>query len=138
MVSDEPVPANTDDVLLVDELRGQPGTRVPHAWVRRDGKQMSTLDLLGSGFTLLIGDDGAAWSDAAASVSRATGIPVSVQRIGTEVDVDGTWAVVTGLAADGALLVRPDDFVGWRADRLPADPTSELRKVLCQIVGRVQ
>jgi hypothetical protein len=35
-------------------------------------------------------------------------------------------------------LVRPDDFVGWRTDGLPADPTNELRKVLCQILGRKQ
>lgn len=36
------------------ELRGQPGTRVPHAWV---GQGVSTLDLVGSGFTVLTGDD---------------------------------------------------------------------------------
>ncbi|HZU45997.1 MAG TPA: FAD-dependent monooxygenase, partial [Mycobacterium sp.] len=136
VVSDEPVAANPDDVLVVDELRGQPGTRAPHAWVYRDGKQVSTLDLLASGFTLFIGDDGARWVDAAASASRATGVPISVRRVGTEVDVDGTWAAVTGLAADGALLVRPDDFVGWRADGLPADPQNELREVVCQILGR--
>ncbi|EUA65740.1 2,4-dichlorophenol 6-monooxygenase domain protein [Mycobacterium xenopi 4042] len=105
VVSDEPAPANGDDVSLVEELRGQPGTRVPHAWVYRDGKRVSTLDLVGSGFTLFIGDDGAAWSDAAVSASR--GVPISVQRIGTGVDVDGTWAAVTGLTRAGALLVRP-------------------------------
>jgi len=32
--------------------------------------------------------------------------------------------------------VRPDDFVGWRADRLPADPESELRQVLSAILAR--
>jgi putative polyketide hydroxylase len=138
VVSDEPAPANPDDVLLVDELRGQPGTRVPHAWVHRGGKQISTLDLLGPGFTLLTGDDGAAWSDAAASASKATGVPINLRRIGSAVDVDGRWAAVTGLAPDGALLVRPDDFVGWRTDRLPPSPENQLRNVLCQILGRKQ
>lgn len=137
VIFDEKAPANPDDVLVVDELRGQPGTRVPHAWVYRDGQQVSTLDLLASGFTLFIGNDGAPWADAADRASEATGVPISVQRIGTEVDVDGTWAAVTGLAPDGALLVRPDDFVGWRAERLPTDPTNELRTVMYQILGRI-
>ncbi|BBY09206.1 FAD-dependent monooxygenase [Mycobacterium noviomagense] len=139
VVSDEPAPTNPDDVLLVDELHGQPGTRVPHAWVHRDGNQISTLDLLGSGFTLLTGDDGAAWSDAAASVSGALGVPITVQRIGADgdaADPDGAWAATTGLSPDGALLVRPDDFIGWRSEKLPADPENQLRKSLSIILAR--
>lgn len=133
VVSDEPAHSG---IVLVDELRGQPGTRVPHAWVVDDGKRVSTLDLLGPGFTLLTRDGGPAWSDAAASVSKALGVPISVRCIGTGVDVDGAWARVTGLAPDGALLVRPDDFVAWRPDELPADPRAQLGKVMCQILGR--
>jgi hypothetical protein len=34
------------------------------------------------------------------------------------------------------LLVRSDDFVGWRADTLPRSPTDELRKVIRQIFAR--
>lgn len=141
VVSDKDGQVNRDDVSLVEELRGQLGTRVPHVWVDRDGKQISTLDLFGSGFTLLTGDDGASWVDAAASASAALGVPITVHRIGPNgdaVDPDGSWVATTGLAPDGALLVRPDDFVGWRTDGLPADPTNELRKVLCQILGRKQ
>lgn len=111
MVSEDPVAADPDAVSLVEELRGLPGTRVPHAWVVDGGKRISTLDLLGPGFTLFTADDDAAWRDAAASVSKAMGVPISVQRIGTALDVDGSWAAATGLVPDGALLVRPDDFV---------------------------
>ncbi|WP_375487545.1 FAD-dependent monooxygenase [uncultured Mycobacterium sp.] len=141
VVCDESASADPDAVSLVEELRGQPGTRVPHAWVRRDGKQVSTLDLLGPGFTLLTGADGAPWVDAAAAASAALGVPIAVHRMGSHgdpVEVDGAWSASTGLAPDAALLVRPDDFVGWRADGLPADPENELRKVLCQILGRMQ
>lgn len=134
VVSDEPADSG---IALVDELRGQPGTRVPHAWVVDDGKRVSTLDLLGPGFTLLTGDDGGPWSDAATSVSKALGVPISVRCIGTGVDVDGAWAAVTGLASDGALLVRPDDFVAWRAEGMPPSPENSLREVMCQVLGRV-
>ncbi|OBC00344.1 FAD-dependent monooxygenase [Mycobacterium sp. 852002-40037_SCH5390672] len=105
---------------LVDELRAQPGTRVPHVWVRAG---VSTLDLLGPRFTVLSGDE--RWCAAAASASLAT------HRFYSD-----EWAAVTGLAPHGALLVRPDDFVGWRAEELSADPEGELRQALSVILGR--
>jgi hypothetical protein len=125
-------------VSLVDELRGQPGTRVPHVWVRRGDERVSTLDLLGPGFTLLTGEDGARWSVAAASASGALDVPITVHRVGADGDIvgpDGAWAATTGLAPDGALLVRPDDFVGWRADGLPDDPESGLCQALSTILA---
>jgi putative polyketide hydroxylase len=32
--------------------------------------------------------------------------------------------------------VRPDDFVGWRADRLPAEPERELCQAIARILAR--
>lgn len=110
----------SDGLELVDELRGQPGTRVPHVWVR-DG--VSTLDLLGPGFTVLAGDE--RWCAAAASAS----VDAHCVR-GDE------WAAVTGLGPCGVLLVRPDDFVGWRAEELPEDPEGALRQALSRLLCR--
>ena len=118
-----------DAVQLVEELRAQPGTRTPHAWVWQGGERVSTLDLLGPGFTVLTGDE--RWRAAVTSASAALGIPITMHCIG-----DDAWAAVTGLAREGALLVRPDDFVGWRADELPANPESELRQALSTILCR--
>ncbi|HTY31128.1 FAD-dependent monooxygenase [Mycobacterium sp.] len=114
VLSDEP------SGLLVDELRGQPGTRVPHAWVR-DG--VSTLDLLGPGFTLLTDDE--RWCAAAGSAS------IAAHRVCSD-----EWATISGLSPSGALLVRPDDFVGWRVEELPPDPEGELRQALSAILCR--
>ncbi|MBV8349375.1 MAG: FAD-binding protein, partial [Mycolicibacterium sp.] len=146
VVSDEPAPTDPDVVQLVDaeQLRGEPGTRVPHAWVRRDGMRVSTLDLLGTGFTVFTGAAGTPWIGAAAAVSGSLRIPIGVHRIGSDTDdgdsdirdIDGRWAELTGLPPDGALLVRPDDFVAWRADALPASPETDLRRVLCHILHR--
>ena len=126
VVSDEPPPTDPDAVSLVGELRGQPGTRTPHVWVR-DG--VSTLDLLGPGFTVLAGD--ARWRSAVTSVSAALDIPITMHCIG-----DDAWATATRLSREGALLVRPDDFVGWRTDQLPADPEAALHRALSQILSR--
>jgi putative polyketide hydroxylase len=98
---------------------------------------VSTLDLLGPGFTLFTGSAGAPWLSAADAVSESA--PIRVHRIGPDTDVrdvEGRWAQLTGLPADGALLLRPDDFVGWRTDALPASPADELRRAICRILAR--
>jgi putative polyketide hydroxylase len=145
VVSDQPAPTDPDAVQLVDseELRGEPGTRVPHAWVQGDdGARVSTLDLLGPDFTLFIGSAGRPWTAAADAVSRSLGVSIDVRSIGARNigadfrDVDGRWAELTGLAPDSALLVRPDNFVGWRADGLPESPENTLNQAMRQILSR--
>lgn len=129
VISDETPAAAAGAVSLVDELRGQAGTRVPHVWVRYEGERVSTLDLLGPWFTVLTGDE--RWRSAVTSVSAALDIPIIICCIRDE-----AWGAATGLASGGALLVRPDAFVGWRAGALPADPESELRQALSAILCR--
>jgi putative polyketide hydroxylase len=144
VVTDEAAPTNpdADAVQLVDseELRGELGTRVPHAWVHGDGGRVSTLDLLGSDFTLFTGSAGAPWTAAADAVSKSLGVSIDVASIGDGADfrddVDGRWAELTGLSPDSALLVRPDDFVGWRADALPESPEDALSGALSRILAR--
>jgi putative polyketide hydroxylase len=139
VADDDPATDDPSELLLVDELRGQPGTRVPHAWLQRGDERVSTLDLLGSGFTVLAGRAGARWY-ASADVAMATmGVPVTAHRIGGDgdlLDVDGEWAARTGLTPEAALLVRPDDVVGWRVDTLPADPDRSLCQALSAILGQ--
>ena len=67
------------------------------------------------------------------------GVPVAVHQIGRggdALDSDGAWTQATGLTPGGALLVRPDDFVGWRADEIPADPERQLCQALSAILAR--
>ncbi len=125
VVTGEPS-VDPDAVQLVEELHAQPGTRVPHVWVR-DG--VSTLDLVGPGFTVLTGDE--RWRAAVTSASAALDIPITMHCVG-----DDAWAAATGLAPTGALLVRPDDFVGWRVENLPDDPEGELHQALSAILAR--
>jgi putative polyketide hydroxylase len=141
VVSDQPPPDDSDAVSLVEELRAQPGTRVPHVWVQRAGRRVSTLDLVGPGFTLFTGSSGAAWATAADAVSATLHVPIHVHSIGTDTeigDIEGRWAELTGLLSDEALLVRPDGFVAWRTGALPPSPEDRLGQVLCQILGRGQ
>jgi 2-polyprenyl-6-methoxyphenol hydroxylase-like FAD-dependent oxidoreductase len=128
VISDE---ASTGDgMAVVDKLCGQPGTRVPHLWVDHAGSRVSTLDLLGPGFTVFTDDDGDGWDAAAASVGQTLRVPVDVHRVG------GRWTDVTGLSRGGALVVRPDAFVGWRSTTLPERPDHELAHSLSGILHR--
>jgi putative polyketide hydroxylase len=145
VISDEPAPADPDQVQLVagEQLNGEPGTRLPHAWVQRDGQRLSTLDLHAGGLRLFIGAGGTPWVSAAGAVATSLGLPIEVYRIGPEDgpddairDLDGRWARLTSLPPEGALLVRPDDFIAWRASTLPQSPAQELDKVIRQIFAR--
>jgi hypothetical protein len=103
-----------------------PGARLPHAWIEQDGERRSILDLVAAdGLTLIAGADGPAWKEAA---RRCTLAPLRSLVAGRDfTDPHGHWARVCELASDGALLVRPDQHVGWRASTASADPTTTLR-----------
>jgi putative polyketide hydroxylase len=96
----------------------QPGSRAPHHVLDRDGTQISTMDLFGRHFVLLHGPAGHPWADAARAAADTLGVPVERHAIGDGTglgDVSGTFAEAYGIEATGAVLVRPDGFVAWRA-----------------------
>jgi 2-polyprenyl-6-methoxyphenol hydroxylase-like FAD-dependent oxidoreductase len=107
------------------DLRGQPGTRLPHRWLA--DQQRSTLDLVADQMTLLTGPAGTAWGEAAA----AAGVEVR------QVDLTGgDWERSVGIGAGGALLVRPDQVIAWRCRGPAAEARAELADVLRRLLGR--
>ena len=95
----------------------QPGSRAPHLVVERVGKRLSTIDLFAGHWVMCAGPNGAPWCDRVnrSAVARAFG--VRCYRIGPDADlrdVHDRWSAVYGVAADGAILIRPDGFVAWR------------------------
>ena len=116
--------------------RGRPGTRAPHMLLERKGKRLCTCDLFGEHFVLLMGADGAAWRDAALQVANRLGVELVARRIGAGGDlvaVDGRWPSVYGVGATGAVLVRPDGLVGWRAEERVEHPEQTLEAVLADL-----
>ncbi|MGH6988386.1 MAG: FAD-dependent monooxygenase [Stellaceae bacterium] len=125
-------PGETKLHELPSESLGRPGSRAPHLWVERDGQRISTLDLIGTNFTLLAAVDGGAWADAARGMSHPA---VDAYVIGRDVhDPDREFAEAYGIASSGAVLVRPDGFVAWRAKTLSQTPGERLADLLRQLL----
>jgi 2,4-dichlorophenol 6-monooxygenase len=111
----------------------RPGARVPHAWVDRDATRCSSLDLIrGDAFTLVVAAGGEAW----ANVKQEAGtVPLRTLVAGRDfTDPEGVWLRTCGLGDRGALLVRPDQHVAWRAaDASPG--MASLRSALHAVAG---
>ena len=113
------------------ETQGRPGSRAPHLWIEKDGKRVSTLDLFGAGFTLLAATEGVVWSAA----GRETANALKAYRFGQELrDPENGFAAAYGITATGAVLVRPDGFVAWRAKSSEAKPQDTLKSVLARVL----
>lgn len=120
------------------ESKGRPGARAPHVFLDRDGTRLSTLDLFGGNFVLLTGPEGDAWQAAAPAAVKGLGVALDVHVVGGPdlADPDGCFPEAYGISPSGAVLVRPDGFVGWRAVDPAGAPEETLRQVLQSLLCR--
>jgi 2,4-dichlorophenol 6-monooxygenase len=139
IVPDGSSPPARDPIGLVYRPTTRPGHRLPHAWLSRDGDRISTHDLVAvdGGLTLYIGSRGRGWSDAAQAAAAKLGIRIGVIAIGSDyLDVDGQWAEIREIADDGAVLVRPDHHIAWRAMTGSDDADHVLVQAVGSVLGR--
>ena len=121
-----PMPEYQRDPELYAQPTTWPGAKLPHTWVTRGGRRVSTLDLAGHGrFTLVTGIGGQPWLDAAAELGADLGLAITPALIGPGQpyeDPYGTWAALREIDDGGVLLVRPDLYVAARHLAAPASP----------------
>ncbi|MEU7140361.1 hypothetical protein ABZ942_12995 [Nocardia sp. NPDC046473] len=84
-----------------------------------------------NGVRLLAGLDGAAWVHAADEAAARLGIPL----VATVIEAN-EWPGRVGIDADGAVLVRPDQAIVWRAPTSGADPADAIGQVLRRVLDR--
>jgi 2-polyprenyl-6-methoxyphenol hydroxylase-like FAD-dependent oxidoreductase len=126
--------------LYADPRRSKamPGTRAPHVLLRRAGTPISTLDLFTRNFCVLAAPGGGAWRDAARAAAADLGLAIDAYLLdhGDVGDPDGRFADAYGLFRSGAVIVRPDGFVAWRATDAStaskATMTALLSSLLCR------
>ena len=131
-----------DDGALHDDpfqSRARPGTRAPHCEMVRTGARISTLDLFTKNFVLLAGPDGKAWCEAVRNAGRQCGVTVDAYRVGPSGDLtdpDGGFPAAYGISPAGAVLVRPDGFVAWRAKEGDDAAGATIARVLRSLLSR--
>lgn len=109
----------------VEELAADIGGRLRHDWLPGAVGELSTLDLVGAGLTLLVPAGDGRWRAAA---ERVAGPPVTVRQL------HPMTARGLGMAPGGALLIRPDgSLAGWWT--ATADPVDSLREAIQALTG---
>jgi 2,4-dichlorophenol 6-monooxygenase len=132
-------PAFKEDAELYYQATTWPGAHIPHVWLEKDSKQLSTIDLCGKGkLTLLTSIGGDAWVKAARDFTLKTGVEINAITIGPGCDIEdpfGDWARVREIADDGCLLVRPDGFICFRAAKTSKSAAKDIADAMNSILG---
>lgn len=114
----------------------RPGARLPHAWLERDGQPVSTLDLVPcDGFLLLIDRESKLVAQVL-EIAAAYSIRVDVVIINDGAAVSDPrqeWHRIKEIGEGGAVLIRPDQIVAWRAISA-SDCTSQALRVALEII----
>lgn len=138
-----------EDPVFTYIPNARPGSRTPHVGVVERGSETPTSihDYIHGGFTCLINADNPCSDNqctdnpckSAAIRQLEPGVPFSVYSVGPAesdadlVDVNGTFEERYGVAVGGAVLIRPDGHVAWRASSQAfsvADIEAAIRKSL--------
>lgn len=141
VVSDgSPFPPLTRDPVLHYEPTTHPGAYLPHAWIERNKRKISTLDMfeLGS-FGLVVGIGGKRWEEAAGEVSKKLGVELPVYKVGFRCpydDVLGEWRDIREIGDQGVLLVRPDRHIAWRSFVYPDNYVGVLEEAFSTVLGQ--
>lgn len=109
---------------------GRPGSRAPQLIVERGRERVSTIDLFGGRWVLFAGATGKAWYDTARHLDERSSFQLQCFRNGPDGDVrdlENRWSSAYGIGPDGAVLIRPDGFIAWRARAAVASPEAALR-----------
>ncbi|MCX2929928.1 FAD-dependent monooxygenase [Mycobacterium sp. CVI_P3] len=139
LVPDGSSPPPSDPMGSIYYPTTRPGHRLPHAWLEIGGRRISSHDLTGDDgkFVLITGPDGQPWVAAVADAAEKFGIDIAVAVIGGDHrDADGQWAHVREIADDGAILVRPDNYVAWRSMSMTTDPVDSLVNAVGTVLHR--
>lgn len=112
----------------------RPGAKMPHAWlVGSDGRRFSSLDIVnGPYLTLLTGPTGVDWIEAVADIAHPALRAIVIGDAAVQ-DLYLEWQRTREVDEAGAVLVRPDGVVAWRAQQCARDVV-EARNVLEEVL----
>ena len=139
MVAEPPADPPPADQIQSYRPSTRPGCSTPHAMLEDLWGRTPLGDLLGHGhFVLIAGEDGEMWREAAMRVAAERDMLLDVvvigPRDGDRLDMRLQWERVREFGPTGAILVRPDRFVAWRAMSAPQSPYAALDAAFTRIL----
>ncbi len=128
------------DPIRLYEPSTKPGHALPHAWVEREGERIALGTLVYHGqFLLIAGEEGQDWVAAARRLAAETGLPIRAIRVGVSdgdyADVRCAWLKHRAISSKGAVLVRPDRYIGFRSIHAVPDAFATLREAMARLLG---
>jgi putative polyketide hydroxylase len=124
-VPDGTVAPELEDSINDYRPAARPGSRAPHLLIERQGTRLSILDLFGDRFVLLLGSD---CQFAKADISW-------LDVLQNQRDfVAGSFEKIYGMTGTGAVLVRPDGYVGARWEKLDGGSKEQVKAALDKIL----
>jgi 2,4-dichlorophenol 6-monooxygenase len=100
--STTPIAPLSDDVIRNYTPSTEPGCRLPHGWLIRNGKTISSLDLIDL-------------TQATVIIGPSAHVSYNCLQVGRDFeDPHAWWSNVLGLSDDACLTVRPDQHVASR------------------------
>lgn len=136
VIPDGSSPPGVEDPYTDYVPSGHPGARAPHVWLDRHGERLSTLDLVGPEFSLIVGAKGQGWKPIAKAAGKQAGLALQCHSVGDELaDVEGTFKDRFGIGDTGAVLVRPDGWIAWRTTELRPKAAEDLGNALTTILS---
>ncbi|MEO1258412.1 MAG: FAD-dependent monooxygenase [Bacteroidota bacterium] len=132
------IPDGTDLIVPEDRVTQylpstRPGARFPHIDFKKNTAPTSSHDLLDYRFyTLLIREKGTRWKTAAVelpSIIRQKIKIVRLDKLGLAETLFKELITLCEINETGALLIRPDGHVAWRANSLTGNANEILQKV---------
>jgi hypothetical protein len=125
-VSDGTMPPKVADRINDYVPSACPGCRAPHVWVLRNEGTRSILDLFEGAMVLLTGRKGAVWP-----------APPLGSLLRNQADfLCEEFEAAYGIGETGAVLVRPDGYVGARFRIAPDDPEGAVHEALYAILSQ--
>jgi len=103
-----------------------PGCRAPHVWIERNEGRRSILDLFEGTMVLLAGRKGDFWPEPRFGSLMRNQVNFVCEEFETVYEIGET----------GAVLVRPDGYVGARFRTAPDDPEGALHEALYGILSQ--
>ena len=120
-VSDTAPPADVHADYVPSAI---PGGRAPHVWMNEHrGNGDSLFDQFGRGFTLLELGRNPSSSAGLQAAAAACGMPLKTLRIDDP--------LIREVYERDLVMVRPDQHIAWRGNRLPDDPA----RLIAQMIG---